>query len=547
VKLGNPQSLARASALMSGGTVLSRATGMVRLIAITAALGIAESRLADAYNLANTVPNLIYQLILGGILGSVFVPVIVELMETEEQDKAWEAISAIINLSVVILAAVTVLGILAAPWIAGFYAARLEGGQAELQRQVMTFLVRLFAPQILFYGLAAITASLMNAHKRFGAPMYTPVLNNLVVIFVFVAFHRLFGREGLGTGSAQLWLIGLGTTLGVVMMALAQLPFLRGLGPYRWTLLPSHPSVRKVARLSVFVVGFVVASQIGFLLVQWLANAQQGGYSAYFTAFTFYLLPISLFGLSVMTALLPDMSRHAVNQSWGEFRERLSLGIRTTNFLLLPAAVGYFILGHAILGIVLENGVMTAQSVDLVTEVLQLFVLGLPQAAIFFLFVRAFYAMQDTKSPFLIVCLIVVLNAVINFPLFAWFEVAGLALGQAVANTVAIVLAGWSLSSRIHGIDGHRVANSGLRIAVAAGGMGAVIFIGDRVTAGLVQGSNLPGELAILGFLVALGVASYLLFARLVKVEELAYVRRLLVRSDAAASTDSSVGGGPLA
>lgn len=169
MKLGNPQSLVRASVVMSGGTVLSRVTGMVRLIAITAALGVAESRLADAYNLANTVPNIIYQLILGGILGSVFVPVIVELLEKEDRETAWEAISAMINLSVVILTAVTLLGILAAPVIASFYAARLEGAQAELQFQVMTFLLRLFAPQVIFYGLAAITASLLNAHKRFGA------------------------------------------------------------------------------------------------------------------------------------------------------------------------------------------------------------------------------------------------------------------------------------------------------------------------------------------------------------------------------------------
>jgi putative peptidoglycan lipid II flippase len=547
VKFGGSQSLLRASVVMSGGIVLSRVTGMIRLVAMTAALGVAESRLADTYNLANTVPNLLHQLVLGGILGSVFVPVIVELLETEERKRAWEAISTIINLSVVILAAVTLLSILAAPLIAAFYATRLEGAQADLQRQVMTFLIRFFAPQIIFYGLAAITASLLNAHKRFGAPMYTPVLNNLFVIGVFVAFSRVFGQEGLDTGATELWFIGLGTTLGVALMALAQLPFLRGLGPYTWTLLPRHPSVRKVGRLSVFVFGFVAVSQMGFFVVQWLANAQQGGYSAYFAAYTFFLLPISLFGLSVTTALMPDMSRHAINKRWDEFRERLSLGIRTTIFLMLPAAVGYVILGRTIMHVVLENGVMTERSVDLVDGVLQLFVLGLPQAAIFSLFVRAFYAMQDTKSPFLIVCLIVVLNVALNFILFAWLEVAGLALGQGIANTVAVVLAGSSLSSRIHGIDAGRVARSGLRIAAAAAGMGAVISAGDWMTAELVRASNPFVEIAILGFLVALGVASYLLLAKLLKVEELTYVRRLLHRSRAAAPADSSLDGGPVA
>lgn len=329
-------------------------------------------------------------------------------------------------------------------------------------------------------------------------------------------------------------------------MALAQLPFLRGLGPYRWSLLPGHPSVRKVAHLSVFVLGFVVVSQLGFFVVQWLANAQQGGYSAYFSAYTFFLLPISLFGLSVTTALLPDMSRHAVNRSWGEFRERLSLGIRATVFLVLPAAVGYFILGHAILDVVLRNGVMTASSVDLVSGVLQLFVLGLPQGAIFMLFVRAFYAMQDTKSPFVILCFIVSLNAAINFPLFAWLGVAGLALGQAIAYTVAIMLAGSSLSSRIEGIDAKRVAGSVLRIGSAAAGMGVVIILGNEVTSGLVQPSNRLGQLAIVGFLVSLGAVSYLLLARLFRVEELGYMRRLLRRPRAAPVADESFEGRPL-
>ncbi|MGH2729117.1 MAG: lipid II flippase MurJ, partial [Actinomycetota bacterium] len=174
-------SLARATAVMSVGTVLSRITGLIRLAAIAAALGIVETRLTDTYNLANTAPNIIYELVLGGILTSVFVPVFVELLEKEGRDRAWEVASAIINLSLVILVATTTLVILAAPWIAKVYAIRLEGAGAERQEEVLTFLLRLFIPQIIFYGLAAITAGLLNAHKRFAAPMYTPILNNLAV------------------------------------------------------------------------------------------------------------------------------------------------------------------------------------------------------------------------------------------------------------------------------------------------------------------------------------------------------------------------------
>ncbi|MDQ3982772.1 MAG: murein biosynthesis integral membrane protein MurJ, partial [Actinomycetota bacterium] len=162
------QSGARATALMTAGTVLSRITGLGRLAAIAAALGVAETRFTDTYNLANTAPNIIYELLLGGILTSVFVPVFVELLEKEGREKAWEVASGIINVAMIVLAAVTIVGIVAAPWIAKLYALRLEGDQVEHQREALTFLLRLFIPQIVFYALTAITAGLLNAHKRFG-------------------------------------------------------------------------------------------------------------------------------------------------------------------------------------------------------------------------------------------------------------------------------------------------------------------------------------------------------------------------------------------
>jgi putative peptidoglycan lipid II flippase len=376
---------------MSVGTVLSRLTGLLRLAAITAALGVAENRLADAYNYANTAPNIIYELVLGGILTSVFVPVFVELLEKEGRQRAWEVASAIINVSLVVLLAITAIGIVAAPALANFYAAP-GTGVTEAQRDVLTFLLRLFIPQIIFYGLAALIAGLLNAHRKFAAPMYTPVLNNLAVVAVFVAFHQAYPSigsvEDVSTG--QLWIIGGATTAGVALMAIAQIPFLRGLGRYRFTFSIAHPAVKKLARLSLFVIGYVVANQIGYLVVQYLARTDQGAYSAYIAAYTFFMLPHGLFAVSIITALLPSMSEHASNQRWDELRERLSVGIRTTSLLIFPAAVGYFVLGEPIVRFLLERGIMTAESTDLVAGVLRFFTLGLLPFSLFQLFLRAF-------------------------------------------------------------------------------------------------------------------------------------------------------------
>ncbi|MFN2389138.1 MAG: lipid II flippase MurJ, partial [Actinomycetota bacterium] len=251
------RSLVRSTAMMTVGTVLSRATGLMRVAAIAYAFGVVESgRLTDTYNLANTAPNIIYELLLGGVVTSVFIPVFVELLEKEGRTRAWEVASAIINVALVALTVLTGILIVAAPALAKLYTLFVEGAQAELQQQALTTLLRLLIPQIIFYGLFFITAGLLNAHKRFGAPMYTPILNNLVVIATFVTFRRLFGSVDLTSITpGQLWFLGLGTTAGVVANALGLLPFARGLGRYRWTLAIGHPSIRKLGRLSVFVIG----------------------------------------------------------------------------------------------------------------------------------------------------------------------------------------------------------------------------------------------------------------------------------------------------
>jgi putative peptidoglycan lipid II flippase len=517
---------------MTVGTVLSRVTGLLRIAAIAAALGVVENRLADTYNLANTAPNIIYELVLGGVLTSVFVPVFVELLEKEGRERAWEVASAIINLSLVVLVGMTTIGILAAPLIAKFYGARLEGAGVARQLEVLTFLLRLFIPQIIFYGLAALTAGLLNAHKRFGAPMYTPVLNNLAVIAVFISFHQAYGgiHDLADVTTTQLLVIGLGTTAGVALMAVAQLPFLRGLGRYRLSFDAGHPALRKLARLSVYVVGYVVANQIGYLVVQWLAYREQGGYSAYINAFTFFMLPHGLFAVSVITALLPGMSQHAVNERWDDFRERLSTGVRSTIFLVLPAAVGYFVLGDEIIRFLLQRGVMTSASTELVADVLRFFVIGLVPFSIFQLFLRAFYALQDTKTPFQINCAAVALNTLINIPMFMWLGVQGLAAGHAAAYVFGVILQGRSLSRRIGGIDGRRIARSATKIATAAAGMGVVVWGVSEGLGMLLTGNSTWVQAAVVLLPVGAGSVAYLGFARLAGVEELDFIRGLLGR-----------------
>lgn len=530
-------SLARSTAIMSVGTLVSRLTGVVRLAVIVAALGVAETRLTDAYNIANTAPNIIYELVLGGVITSVFVPLFVELLEKESRERAWEVMSAILNVSLLILAVITVIGVLAAPWIAHFYALRLEGNELLAQERVITFLLRLFIPQIILYGLYFIVAGMLNANKRFGPPMFTPILNNLVVIVAFLWFQQMYGVVTLESATtSQLLLIGLGTTLSVAPMGLGLLPYFRKVGHYRATLSLDHPSIKKLLRLSVFVIGFVVANQLGYLVIQWLANAQQGAFSAYISASTFFLMPIGLFVWSLTTALLPALSQHAVHERWDQFRSQLSLGVRGTLFLMIPATVGYLILARPMVRVLLEHGVMTGESTELVATVLTFLVLGLLQFSLFQLFVRAFYATQDTKTPFLINCVVVAVNTAINVPMFAWAGAPGLAAGQAIAYTLGVALQTRLLARRIGGLEARRLITSAIRMTGAAAAMAASVWLSWQGVAWLPLPRGIVAEGLELGVPVAFGIATYLAAAHLLKVEELDYVKGLLARRSRAAS-----------
>lgn len=511
---------------MTGGTVLSRVTGLARLAAVTAALGVVETRLADTYNFGNTAPNIIYEFLLGGILTSVFVPVFVELLEKEGRDSAWEVGSAIINLSLLFLGVMTVLGIFAAPMLARFYEVDVPG-----QQRALTFLLRLFIPQIMFYALAAITAGLLNAHKRFGPPMYTPILNNLTVIAIFLYFASTYGEIDLASvTTGQLILIGAGTTLGVAVMALGQLPFLRGLGHYRLTFSVSHPSVRKLAGLSVFVVGYVMANQVGYLIVQRLARGEKGAYTAYVAAFTLFQLPYGLFAVSVITALLPNMSELAVHQRWDDFRARLSDGLRATLFLILPAAVGYVVLGAPIVRLLLQNGITTSQSTELVASVLRFFVLGLVPFSLFQLLLRAFYATQDTRTPFMVNCAAVGINIAANIVLFGMLGVQGLAVGHAIGYSFGVIIQGLILSRRIGGLEMARFGVTGAKIATASAGMGVAVWAAYSAAESIVATDTLTGQASAVLAPVLVGVVAYGLLAYLLRIEELEAVRSLLRR-----------------
>ena len=518
--------LGRTTALMTAGTILSRLTGVVRLALLAATLGVAESRLPDTYNFANTAPNVLYELVLGGVITAVFVPIFVELLDSAGDGE--RSVSGIVNVCLAGLTILAVAGMVAAPAIARFYSSSLSGPEAAAQQSAITTLLRYFLPQIPLYGLYFLGSAFMNVRRQFVLPMWTPILNNVVLIGVLIAFGVLYDEADLRSVSGdQLALLGLGTTLSVAPMGLLLVPSLRRLG-YRWEWRFDRDLWRRVVALSGYAIGFVAANQIGFVAIQKIANERQGAFTAYVAAFTFFLLPVGLFVWSITTALAPSLSRTAVKPNREGMADVLSLAVRSTLFLIVPCAAGFLVLARPVVEVMLEHGVVTSTSIDLVVRLLTFLVLGLVQFSIFQVLIRASYAMQDARTPFVVNAIVIGANVALSLAMFAWVGIVGLAAGHALAYTVAILLQGRALARAVPGLDLARIGRSFAKVTGAAGAMAAVVLGALRLADAALPDPEGIGLVALLGALVAVGAAAYLALATVLRVEEMQFVKSIV-------------------
>jgi putative peptidoglycan lipid II flippase len=474
-------SLLRSSGFVALGTALSRITGFARLAATTYAIGLGA--LTDTYTLANNTPNIVYELLLGGVLSATLVPVFVH--HAEEDDD--EGTSAVISVSTAALVAIVVIGIVAAPWIVRVYTVTAEQGVAAEQREVATALLRLFMPQMLFYGLTAMATAVLNARRRFAAPAFAPVLNNLIVTVMLLSLPEIAGGtpslDDVRDDRTLLLLLGVGTTLGIVAMTLVLLPAVRASGfRFRWNLDRRNAAVREVGRMSGWTLGYVVANQIALLIVLLLANRQVSGVASYTAAYVFFLLPHALVAVSLMTTIVPELASAWRRQDGEAFRERFSLGVRLMTLVVLPAATGYVLLAKPIIRALLEHGALGAQprAADLAADNLAMFGIGLLGFSVYLFTLRGFYALRDTRTPFFLNLGENVLNVLLALALEPALGVPGLALAYSLAYTVAAIASLLALRARIGRLDLTRIGASMLRIVVACAAMAAVVFVVQR-------------------------------------------------------------------
>ncbi len=481
--------IGRATAVMAVGTTLSRVTGVIRIVAVGYALG-TSSHLADAYNLANTMPNIIHDIVLGGVLSATFIPVFVQRLTTRSDDEAWEAISAVTSVTLIVIAAASAVFLLLTPFIIDATTALNHSAQAAQDRRVATELLLLFVPQLTCYGFISLGTALLNARRRFGAPMFSSIANNVVLIgvllyYAFTVNHAARSIGGLSQDRNQLLLLGFGTTAGVVAQAGLMVPSLRRAG-LRLTWKPDfhHEAVRTILRLSGWTFGLVVANQIALIVVLTLAGRVQGAVTAYTYAWTFFQLPYGVVAVSVMAATAPELTALWSRDDLVAFRRRMATGLRATLAIVVPAAAGMVILSHPLVALLFAHGATTVPETLPTATSLALLSLGLPGFCVFLYAVRVLQSIQDLRSAFWLYVLENGINIVAALVLVGPLGVVrGIALSIAIAYTVSAVVALAHVRTRIHGLDGDLVMTPLVHVAVATAALVVAAALGSNITA----------------------------------------------------------------
>jgi putative peptidoglycan lipid II flippase len=504
---GGRRRLAGATAGMAVGTTLSRITGVGRVMALTAALS--SGPFADGYNLANTTPNIITDIVIGGVLSATFVPVFVDRLSTRPGKEAWEAISAVVTVTIAVLVASTVAFFVLTPGIIDLYTVTNHSADVHQQQQVAIFLLRWFVPQLACYGLIALFTALLNTRGKFAAPMFVPIANNLVVIAVLLWFHHLVPHPSLASVDANhrsLVVLGIGTTLGVVVQAALLLPsLLRADLHLRFLWKPMHEAMRTITRLAGWTFGWVVANQIALFVILALADGVAGAVSSYTYAYTFFLLPYGVVAVSVMSAVTPSLASRWARRDIAGFRHRMAFGLRGILAIIIPSAVGMLILAHPLIDLVLAHGAETTADAEPTAVALAMFALGLPGFCTFLYMVRVFQAMQDTRTAFKLYLVENGINIVFAVLLVHPLGVRGLALSVSIAYSVAALLAMAVVRRRVGGLGGPDLTTPVKRVVGASAVMAVVTVLTINIS-GADSGVALLGRVVLA---VVVGASAY--------------------------------------
>jgi putative peptidoglycan lipid II flippase len=538
-------SVLRSSVLMGAGTITSRIGGVVRGIALAAALG--AGTLADTFSLGNTLPNVVYILIIGGALNAVFIPELVRHMKDDGDDGQGYA-DRLITLVGAALLAVSVGAVLLAPWIVQLYAPQYSPEQHDLA----TAFARFCLPQIFFYGVYTMLSQVLNARGHFGAPTFAPLLNNIIAITTFLLFIVVAGQARL-TATAlppgQVALLGIGTTLGVAAQAVVLVPVLvRARYVWRPSFQWRGAGLSTAGGLAFWTIALVLVNQLAYVVIVRLATTANvlaaengttaGGLTSYTNAHLIFILPHSVITVSVVAALLPRMSRAAHAQDFRGLAADIGGGMRSVSALIVPAAVALMVLGTQA-GVLLFNyGATTRAEAQLTGAVASVLALGLLPFTLYYIVLRGWYALELTRTAFWVTVVLNALYLTLAWPLFQWavrsdhgsLALLALAAGYVGSYWITLVLGWIVLSRRIGGLQTAQTLRALVRMGLAGLGTFAVMRLLQWLVSSRLTDPGRVTALLDIALVGTVGLLAYLGLARVMRVSEVTEVLGMLRR-----------------
>ena len=412
--------LFRASGIMALGTIISRITGFIRGILIVAVLGTAL--LADTYNVANTMPNILYNLLVGGALTAIFIPQLVRSFDHEDGGDGFA--SRLITTISLILLALVAIGVYFAPALVRLYAPEFFTTGFEAEKEIAVAFTRYCLPQIFFLGLFTMLGQVANARGSFGPLMWAPIANNIVGIALFGGFLLIASDLTVSNiTSTQIQILGWGTTLSVVVQALVLFPVIKRLGIKlrpQWGV----AGLGKSFGLAGWTLLYVLISQLGYLVTVNVAtsaavrSAQEGisrgvGYTPYTYAYYVMLLPYSIVTISIITAILPHISRLALAKNNDEVRAQLIRAIKLVGVITIPSAVAFLFFGSFITEVIFVG--IPVSDARYIGYVLSALSFGLVAFSINLILIRGFNAFEDTRTQVISIFIINVISVGLSY------------------------------------------------------------------------------------------------------------------------------------
>jgi putative peptidoglycan lipid II flippase len=480
VTTADNERLLASSAVMAAGTVVSRLSGFVRSALLVAALGV--SLHADLFTIANTIPNMLYILLAGGVFNAVLVPQLVRAMRNDP-DGGDAYTNRVITLAGLFLAGVTALLVIAAPLVMSLMLNE-QYGDAELaeQRQSAIDFARYCLPQVFFYGMFVLVGQILNARGRFGPMMWAPIANNVIAIAVLVVYLVAFGpasaAEQVGPFTTdQELLLGLGSTAGIVAQLLILLPYLRAAGfRYRPRFDFRHTGLGHTLRLGVWTVLFVIVNQIAYVVVVRLASGgtagggEGTGITIYSNAFLIMMVPHAIITVSLATAILPRLSALAAEGDLQGLSRSLSSTLRAALVVIVPFAALLPVIAAHISNVIWGHGA-TSDLYERYVPTLSLFGGGLIFFTVHYLMLRGFYAIEQTRTVFWIQCGVAATNIAVAVIFVARADAEdtspALVLAYTAAYAVGSLLSYAVLRARLGGLGTGRSLRFLVRLALA--------------------------------------------------------------------------------